>query len=109
MRAHVGSESCHRQRRRALGLTSALAIGLVIGLAGGCNRGGHWHATDVTGVYPPLAFTMTRAASDKPVTAADFRGRVVMLYFGYTKCQTICPATLGNLVSVFQRLGPLAD
>lgn len=55
---------------------------------------------------PPLAFTMVRANDGKPVTAADYRGRVVILYFGYTNCPDECPTTLANLATVLQGLGP---
>lgn len=93
---------------RPIAGTLAVALSLVLGLAGGCHHESHWHATEVSGVYPRLAFTMTRAMTDTPVTAADFRGRVVMLYFGFTKCQSICPVTLSNVARLFQRLGPTA-
>ena len=33
-------------------------------------------------------------------TAADYRGKVVILYFGYTHCPDECPTTLANLASV---------
>ena len=33
----------------------------------------------------------------KPVTQADYRGRIVLLYFGYTNCPDVCPATLANV------------
>jgi len=65
--------------------------------------------TDITGVMPPLEFVMTRANDSKPVTASDYRGKVVILYFGYTHCPDICPTTLANLASVLKALGPKAD
>ena len=64
--------------------------------------------TDITGVMPPLEFAMTRANDGKPVRAADYRGKIVILYFGYTHCPDECPTTLANLASVLQRLGPKA-
>jgi protein SCO1/2 len=45
----------------------------------------------------------------KPVTGADYRGKVTVLYFGYTHCPDVCPLTLAQLHVVMQRLGPLAD
>jgi protein SCO1/2 len=76
----------------------------------GCARAPHWQAgDDVTGSFPRLAFTLTRATDGKTVTAADYRGRVVLLYFGYTYCPDICPTTLLNLAQTLKRLGPLAD
>lgn len=68
-----------------------------------------WHNIDVAGDVPPLAFTMTDATTGKSVTAADFRGKLVMLYFGYTMCPDVCPLTLQNVGAVLKKLGPAAD
>jgi protein SCO1/2 len=64
--------------------------------------------TDITGVMPPLEFAMTRANDGRPVRAADYRGKIVILYFGYTHCPDECPTTLANLASVLTRLGAKA-
>lgn len=52
---------------------------------------------------------MTDAASGKRVTAADFRGKVVLLYFGYTRCPDFCPTTLANIAHALRNLGRSAD
>lgn len=65
--------------------------------------------TDIAGIMPPLAFHMTRANDDRPVSAATYRGKLVVLYFGYTHCPDECPTTLANLASVLQRLGTRAQ
>ena len=75
----------------------------------GCDSSNKWHEDDVTGSLPPLAFNMTDAMNQKPVTAADFRGKVTLLYFGYTLCPDFCPTTLTNLATVLHRLGKQAD
>jgi len=62
----------------------------------------------VAGLVPPLAFTMKDASTGKTVTAADFRGKVVMLYFGYTNCPDVCPDTLYKLHQIYLKLGPAA-
>lgn len=61
---------------------------------------------DVSGSSPSLRFTMTRATDGKTVTAADFRGEIPLLYFGYTSCPDVCPLTLANVAKVLKRLGP---
>ncbi len=63
----------------------------------------------IAGLVPPLAFTMTDVATGKTATEADFRGQVVLLYFGYTNCPDVCPDTLAKMDSIFAGLGPLAD
>lgn len=40
---------------------------------------------------------------------ANFRGRVVILFFGYTSCPDICPTMLARLAAVMKALGPAAD
>lgn len=67
-----------------------------------------WHATDITGAMPPLGLAMTRANDGKPVSEADYRGKVVVLYFGYTHCPDICPTTLANLAEALGRLSARA-
>jgi protein SCO1/2 len=66
-------------------------------LLAGCSKPG-WHMTDISGAMPRLDFHMT--ASGKPATATNFRGKVVALYFGYTHCPDVCPATLANLADM---------
>jgi protein SCO1/2 len=64
--------------------------------------------TDISGAMPDLEFRMQRANDGKVVDAADYRGHLVILYFGYTNCPDICPTTLSDLAAVLQRLGPQA-
>lgn len=68
-----------------------------------------WHATNITGSMPALEFSLTRANDGARVHASDYRGRVVLLYFGYTHCPDICPATLANLSDAIAKLGAQAD
>jgi len=63
----------------------------------GCSKPS-WHMTDITGGMPRLYFHMLE--NGRPVTAEDFRGKVVALYFGYTHCPDVCPATLANLADM---------
>jgi protein SCO1 len=62
----------------------------------------------VQGHLPDLKFNLTNDQG-KPVTAADYSGKVVLLYFGYTHCPDVCPLTLAHLHMVMQKLGKLAD
>ena len=82
---------------------AALALFLLTAACGRQDSGGH--ATDITGAMPALDFSMTRANDGKAVSAADYRGKVVILYFGYTHCPDICPTTLANLSEAFGKLG----
>ncbi len=59
----------------------------------------------VSGMLPRLEFKLTDQ-DDRPVTAEDYRGKVVLLYFGYTNCPDACPTTLTTLSAVMHKLGP---
>jgi protein SCO1/2 len=85
-----------------------IAALLALGLAG-CARTTKWRNTDITGSVPPLSFTMTRANDGRTVTATDYRGKVVMLYFGYTYCPDACPTTLSNVMKALHRLDSAAN
>ncbi len=64
--------------------------------------------TDITGIMPPLVLSMQRAEDGKQVTAKTYRGKVSVLYFGYTHCPDVCPMTLSNLSAALETLGDAA-
>ena len=98
-----------RFSRRGLLKSFVTGIGLAVLAACGDGNSAKWHAIDISGSLPPLSFTMTRAEDGKTVTQADYRGKIVLLYFGYTNCPDVCPETLANINDILTRLGPAAD
>jgi len=48
-------------------------------------------------------------SADGPVRMTDFEGKVVVVYFGYTFCPDVCPATLSKLATSLKILGDRAD
>ena len=52
----------------------------------------------------PAGGDFTLASSDGPVSLADYRGRVVVVYFGYTFCPDICPTSLSLLGEALKQL-----
>jgi protein SCO1/2 len=99
-------------RQTALNRRSVLrlaGVGAGTMLLAACNNDPKWHSIDITGSLSPLSFTMTRAEDGKEVTAADYKGKIVLLYFGYTYCPDVCPTTLLNTDRILKNLGPLAD
>lgn len=92
-------------RHRCLRL--CLAAGAVFALAA-CASHPQWQLDDVQGHLPDLKFRMTNDLG-QPVTAATYRGKVALLYFGYTHCPDVCPLTLVHLHTVLQKMGKAAD
>lgn len=85
------------------------AIGLFLALVTTGSEAKAWNSTDMTGALPSLDLTMTRASDGKTVTSADFKGKVVLLYFGYTFCPDVCPTTLLDIATMLKTLGKDAD
>ena len=61
-------------------------------------------ATDVTGVQWGRDFQLT-GHDGRPYRLADFRGKVVAVYFGFTHCPDVCPLTMATLGQAVQLLG----
>lgn len=89
--------------RRAL---SALAIVLLAGEVGAADA-----PALKAGVFmPPRAapdFELT-ATDGKPLRLARYRGKVVLLGFGFSSCPDVCPTTLAVLAQARRRIGPRA-
>ena len=64
--------------------------------------------TDVTGLDYAKGFALTDHTG-KPRTLADFKGKAVVVFFGYTQCPDVCPTTMAEMATVMQKLGPQAD
>lgn len=73
----------------------------------GCGFGGRPALHPVRGLLPRLEFTLDAAATGAPASAQSFRGKVVLLYFGYTHCPDVCPATLAKLAAATSALRPV--
>ncbi len=75
-------------------------------LVAACDGGGpQFRSTDITGAEygRTLALTDHRGA---PRTLQDFRGKAVVLFFGFTQCPDVCPTTLADMAQVMRQLGP---
>lgn len=76
-----------------------LKLLLALLLVAGCTQGGAgWKTKNITGLVPDLELAMTQAPA-REVSAADYRGKIVLLFFGYTSCPDVCPTTLARLAA----------
>ena len=64
--------------------------------------------TDITGLDYAKGFALTDH-NGQPRTLADFKGKVVVVFFGYTQCPDVCPTTLSELASIKKALGSEAE
>ena len=84
---------------------------LAAALAGGCGdqaQAPRFKLTDVTGAGFGKALNLTDH-NGRPRTLADFRGKVVTVFFGFTHCPDVCPTTLAELAQVMKELGADAN
>ncbi len=85
---------------------AALLTGLAITLAG-CGGQGEkpvFKLTDVTGASFGKTLELTDHNGQRR-TLADFKGKVVTLFFGFTHCPDVCPTTLVEMANVMKELG----
>jgi protein SCO1/2 len=77
---------------------------LVLSLVGCVPSQPGFKNTDVTGADCCKDFRLTDH-NGKVRTLADFRGKAVVMFFGYTQCPDVCPTTMSEMKAVLQQLG----
>jgi protein SCO1/2 len=85
----------------------AAVITLALLALAACSRGDpkeKFQAADITGVAWGRDFHLVDPGG-VPRSLADYRGKVVMLFFGYTNCPDECPTTLAKMAQAVDRLG----
>lgn len=85
--------------------TTLLAALATVFLLAGCGPADNyqWHGHDVTGVTADLAFQLVDG-NKKTVNAGTYAGKVRLVYFGYTYCPDVCPATMAHLAAALGQL-----
>jgi len=63
-----------------------------------------YHGTLLDSPKPVAEFTLAGPGGE-PVKLSDYRGKTVVLYFGYTYCPDVCPTTLAELAQAIRTLG----
>ena len=91
-------------RRHVLSLSLVVAG---LGLAG-CKDAPSFSAVDITGADYATGFSLTDH-NGQPRTLADFKGKVVVIFFGYTQCPDVCPTSMSELAQAKQLLGADGD
>jgi len=87
-------------------LLRRLGVALLALTLAGCGVASpEFKNSDVTGADCCRNFQLTDHHG-KTRTLADFRGKVVVIFFGYTQCPDVCPTTMAEMKSAVQQLGP---
>jgi protein SCO1/2 len=73
-------------------------------LTAGCDSGPRFKGTDITGADYGKALELTDHTG-RPRTLQDFRGKVVVVFFGFTHCPDVCPTTLADVSQGLKQLG----
>jgi protein SCO1 len=93
-------------RRRLIMLAAIMLVAV-----GGCSEGPEvprFKLTDVTGASFGKELALTDHNGQRR-TLADFKGKVVTVFFGFTHCPDVCPTTLVEMASVMKELDPDAQ
>jgi protein SCO1 len=92
-------------------LRRAFVCALAVAALAGCERAGNqpsFQGVDITGADYARQLALTDA-DGKPRTLGDFKGKVTVVFFGYTQCPDVCPTTMAELAEVKRSLGPQGD
>jgi protein SCO1 len=90
---------------------STIICSLVLGslvLTAGCDSAPKFKSTDITGADYGRTLELTDHHG-KPRRLEDFRGKAVVVFFGFTQCPDYCPTTLAELAAAVRTLGPDAE
>lgn len=83
---------------------SLLLVGLVLAVVlTACRAEPEFKGSLIDPPMPAADFRLTNDASET-ASLADYRGNYVLLFFGYTNCPDVCPATMSVLAKVYNQL-----
>jgi len=74
----------------------------------GCDGAPKFKSTDITGVDYGRSLELNDHTG-RARTLQDFRGKAVVVFFGFTHCPDVCPTTLAELAQAIKQLGPDAQ
>jgi protein SCO1/2 len=87
---------------------AAAALAASVALAACQPQAPAFNNVDITGAQYAREFALTDHTGARR-TLADYKGKVVVVFFGFTQCPDVCPTTLTDLAQVKQKLGPAGN
>lgn len=86
-----------------------IAIGVFAAFVlGACGKDASFNSVDITGAQYAREFALTDHTGARR-TLADYRGKVITVFFGFVQCPDVCPTTLQDMAEVKKRLGRDGD
>jgi protein SCO1/2 len=86
------------------GLLAAVLAAAALLVAGCTPDRASFRTTDITGATFGRDFALT-AHDGTPRTLADYRGKVLVMFFGFTQCPDVCPTALATVAEAKRQLG----
>ena len=87
---------------------SSFLLLAALALAACSPEGPKFRSTDITGAEFGRELALN-GHDGRPRTLADFRGKAVLVFFGYTHCPDVCPTTLADAAQALKALGKDGD
>jgi len=92
-----------------VGILSLAVIAMAISLAILFAKPPSFNGTSYNEPYPTAPQIELTKSNGETFRLSDQRGKIVLLFFGYTSCPDVCPTTLAELNQVMDGLGDKAD
>lgn len=92
-----------------VGWMTLLLIGAVAAGVFVFSKPDSFRGTTYAEPYPVASEIELTQANGDSFRLSDLRGKLVMLFFGYTSCPDVCPTTLAELKQALEKLGDRAD
>jgi len=85
-----------------------ILLPIIVVLTACSGSGNIWETKNISGLMPELSFQLTDVATDQSVSEENFKGNLLLLYFGYTQCPDVCSTTMIRLTNAILALGDSA-
>ncbi|WP_345796677.1 SCO family protein [Castellaniella sp. MT123] len=96
------------RRGLLVGAVASISLTLLAGCTSKAAEPLPFEGNDITGTHLGRDLDMTDT-SGKPRTLADFHGKVLLVFFGYTQCPDVCPTAMAQAAQALQLLGAKAS
>ena len=104
----IDSSKSNNAARRALLVTMLAAVAGGLAACGPRETAPKFKSSDITGMEVVGDFSLPDHTG-KPRKLSDFKGKVIVLFFGYTQCPDVCPTTLTEVAAAMKELGAKAS